>query len=82
MTVAGTSGAGDAHMAGLLAGLSAGLDLAEAQALATLMGAASVTSAHTIHPGVTREMLASLLRLRPSSSPRLSALLDEHDPGR
>jgi ribokinase len=82
VTVAGTSGAGDAHMAGLLAGLSTGLDLAEAQDLATLMGAASVTSAHTIHPGITREMLASLLRLRPGSSPRLSALLDEHDPGR
>ena len=80
--VAGTSGAGDAHLAGLLAGLSAGLDLADAQILATLMGAASVTSPHTIHPGITRGMLASLLRLRACSSPRLGALLDEHDAGR
>jgi ribokinase len=46
--VAGTSGAGDAHFAGLLAGLCAGLDLADSQALAALMGAASVTSPH--HP--------------------------------
>jgi ribokinase len=75
--VAGTSGAGDAHFAGLLAGLSAGLDLADSQVLAALMGAASVTSPHTIHPGITRAMLASLLRLCPGSTPRLAALLDE-----
>ena len=75
--VAGTSGAGDAHLAGLVAGLSAGLQLSDAQILATLVGAASVTSPHTIHPGVTRKMLASLLRLRPDCPPHLAALLDE-----
>jgi ribokinase len=75
--VAGTSGAGDAHVAGLIAGLSAGLALSEAQVLGDLMGAASVTSPHTIHPGITRKMLAALLRLRPDPAPRLAALLDE-----
>jgi ribokinase len=82
VNVAGTSGAGDAYFAGLLAGLSAGLDLADSQTLAALMGAASVTSPHTIHPGITRGMLASLLPLVPDPSPRLSALLDEQGAGR
>ena len=75
--VAGTSGAGDAHFAGLLAGLSAGLDLGESQALAALMGAASVTSPHTIHPGVTRGLLASLIRFLPGPVSALSVLLDQ-----
>jgi sugar/nucleoside kinase (ribokinase family) len=58
--VASTSGAGDAHFAGILAGLAAGLPLPSAQQLGTLVAAASVTSPHTIHKGVTREMLWEL----------------------
>jgi sugar/nucleoside kinase (ribokinase family) len=48
----GTAGAGDAHLAGLLAGLSWGLDLSHAQEVGTLVAAQSVTSPHTIHPGI------------------------------
>ncbi len=55
--VASTGGAGDAHFAGILAGLAAGLGLPGAQELGTLLAAASVTSPHTIHQGVTRAML-------------------------
>ena len=55
--VASTGGAGDAHFAGILAGLAAGLDLPAAQQLGTLVAAASVTSPHTIHKNLTRELL-------------------------
>jgi sugar/nucleoside kinase (ribokinase family) len=48
--VEGTAGAGDAHLAGLLAGLSLGLSIAEALPLAALAAAASVSSRHTINP--------------------------------
>ncbi len=49
VTVVSTAGAGDAHLAGLLSGLAAGLSLADAHALAALVAALSVTSPHTIH---------------------------------
>jgi len=52
-----TAGAGDAHLAGMIAGLSAGLDLAQAQELASLAAAMSVTSPHTIHPDLDGESL-------------------------
>ena len=58
--VESTGGAGDAHFAGILAGLAAGLALPAAQQLGTLVAAASVTSPHTIHKGITREMLREL----------------------
>jgi ribokinase len=58
--VASTGGAGDAHFAGIVAGLAAGLALPSAQELGTLLAAASVTSPHTIHMGVTRDMLREL----------------------
>ncbi len=74
--VEGTSGAGDAHFSGLLAGLAAGLDLAEAQQLATVVAAASVTSVHTIHPFLTADLLRSMLRLRALTAPHAAALLD------
>jgi ribokinase len=48
----GAAGAGDAHLSGLLAGLTWNLDLAHAQELGTLVAAQSVTSPHTIHPGI------------------------------
>jgi ribokinase len=50
--VAGTAGAGDAHLAGLLCGLSAGLEIREALHGAARVAAASVTSPHTIHPDI------------------------------
>ncbi len=59
-----TSGAGDAHFAGILAGLAAGLPLGEAQQLGTLLAAASVTSPHTIHTGIDRPLLREVAALR------------------
>jgi ribokinase len=55
--VQSTAGAGDAHLAGIIAGLVAGLALPEAQQLGTLVAALSVTSPHTIHKGIDRESL-------------------------
>ncbi|MHC4591914.1 MAG: carbohydrate kinase family protein [Planctomycetota bacterium] len=52
-----TAGAGDAHFAGVLAGLASGLPLAEAQELAVLVAALSVTSPHTINKEIGRESL-------------------------
>ncbi|MCX7038221.1 MAG: PfkB family carbohydrate kinase [Spirochaetes bacterium] len=42
----GTAGAGDAHLAGLIAGLAAGLSLAGAQQMATIVAAASARRWH------------------------------------
>ena len=55
--VENTAGAGDAHLSGIIAGLVAGLPLAEAQQLGTLVSGVSVTSPHTIHPDVNRNRL-------------------------
>lgn len=55
--VASTAGAGDAFLSGLIAGKVAGLSLAESQGLATLVAGLSVTSPHTIHPGLNRRTL-------------------------
>ena len=55
-----SAGAGDAHFAALLAGLAANLTLPQAQELATLTAACSVTSPHTIHPTLDRTLLAVL----------------------
>jgi sugar/nucleoside kinase (ribokinase family) len=70
-----TAGAGDAHLAGVLAGLAAGLPLAEAQELGTLAGSASVTSPHTIHPALDAALLRGLCGARPATSPAVRALL-------
>jgi ribokinase len=75
----GTAGAGDAHLAGILAGLAAGLTLAEAQQLGTIVAAASVTSPHTIHPGIDGRMLRSLAGSRGYLAPRVRALLDNRN---
>jgi sugar/nucleoside kinase (ribokinase family) len=50
--VRGSAGAGDAHLAAMLAGLTAGLSLSKAQQLAALAAAVSVTSPDTIHHGL------------------------------
>jgi len=55
--VQSAAGAGDAHFSGILAGLAAGLPLADAQWVGILAGAMSVTSPHTIHPGIDRPSL-------------------------
>jgi sugar/nucleoside kinase (ribokinase family) len=55
--VASAAGAGDAHLAGIVVGLTAGLSLPEAQQLGTLVAGISVTSPHTIAPGIDRESL-------------------------
>lgn len=46
---AGTAGAGDAHLGGILVGLAAGLTMAEAHELGVLTAACSVTSPDTIN---------------------------------
>lgn len=52
-----SAGAGDAHLAGIITGLSYGLGLKHSQILGNLMGAFSVTSPHTIHPDLNRKNL-------------------------
>jgi sugar/nucleoside kinase (ribokinase family) len=59
-TVVGTAGAGDAHLAGIIAGLAAGLAMAQAHELGALVAALSVTSPHTIAPEVERGSLRTL----------------------
>jgi sugar/nucleoside kinase (ribokinase family) len=55
--VRSAAGAGDAHFSGILAGLAAGLSLVDAQWIGILAGAMSVTSPHTIDPGIDRRTL-------------------------
>ena len=69
--VVSTAGAGDAHVAGIIAGLVAGLTLPQAQELGTLVAAHSVTSPHTIDKRIDREALQAFAeeRLSPVSAP-------------
>lgn len=55
--VVNTAGAGDAHLSGIVAGLVAGLTMSQAQEAGTLVAALSVTSPHTIAPGIDRQSL-------------------------
>jgi sugar/nucleoside kinase (ribokinase family) len=57
-----TAGAGDAFTAGVIAGITCGLSLKNAQQLGTLTGGASVTSPHTINKDITRNMLKDLAK--------------------
>jgi sugar/nucleoside kinase (ribokinase family) len=57
-----TAGAGDAFLAGVIAGICAGLPLFSAHELGVLSGAYSVTSPHTIHKGLNRENLSEFSR--------------------
>jgi sugar/nucleoside kinase (ribokinase family) len=57
--IASTAGAGDAFLAGLIVGRVAGLAMTDSQYLATLVAGLSVTSPHTIHPGLNRQTLRS-----------------------
>jgi sugar/nucleoside kinase (ribokinase family) len=63
--VASTAGAGDAYLAGAIAGLVAGFPLAQAQELGTLVAALSVTSPHTIHPEIERSSLKTFASTLP-----------------
>jgi sugar/nucleoside kinase (ribokinase family) len=55
--VAGTAGAGDAHLAGILVGLAAGLPMREAHQLGVLTAAVAVQSPHTINFELDRAAL-------------------------
>jgi sugar/nucleoside kinase (ribokinase family) len=56
-----TAGAGDAFFSGMLTGLALGLHIFEAQQLASLIAALSVTSPDTIHKGIDRSSLRKFL---------------------
>lgn len=56
-----TAGAGDAHLAGAIVGLVAGLDLGLANQLATTVSRLAVTSPHTIHPDLDAAMVEGAL---------------------
>jgi sugar/nucleoside kinase (ribokinase family) len=60
--VVNTAGAGDAHFAGLLAGIAAGLSLSSAHELARLTAALKVTSPHTLHKGIQPASLLEFAR--------------------
>jgi sugar/nucleoside kinase (ribokinase family) len=76
--VVSTAGAGDALLAGIIAGLSAGLPLANpkddnlhktseidsAIGLGLALAAMSITSPHTIHPGIDLESLLTFVRAK------------------
>jgi sugar/nucleoside kinase (ribokinase family) len=55
--VASTAGAGDAFLAGLIVGKVAELSMVDSQYLASLVAGLSVTSPHTIHPGLNCQTL-------------------------
>ena len=70
-----TAGAGDAHLAGTVAGLVAGLNLHQAQELGNLVAAVSVTSPHTIHPEIERALHSYVADALICSSPEVLNLL-------
>lgn len=51
--VRSTAGAGDAHLAGIVTGLTSGLDVHAANRFGALVSGLKVTSAHTINPDIT-----------------------------
>lgn len=55
--VISSAGAGDAHLAGIIVGLIVGFHLFKAHELGSLAASLSVTSPHTIHPGINRKSL-------------------------
>lgn len=60
--VAGTAGAGDAHLAGLVVAIARGLPLAAANRYAALVSGLKVMSRHTINPDVTAERVREAAR--------------------
>jgi sugar/nucleoside kinase (ribokinase family) len=55
-----TGGAGDAHLAGVIAGIVCGLPLSEALEIGTTIAAGSVSSPHTINFEISRNDLAEI----------------------
>jgi sugar/nucleoside kinase (ribokinase family) len=75
--VVGTAGAGDAHLAGIIAGVACGLPLAQAHELGALTAAMSVTSPHTISKEITRVTLSAFARtIDASISPAVARFLN------
>ncbi len=75
--VASTAGAGDAHLSGLVVGLAVGLDLAAANAFASLVSSATVRSPHTIDPDLGPAAVLRLAsRLGRTLPPALVDVLD------
>jgi len=62
INVVSTAGAGDAFLSGIIAGITAGLSLRDAQQLGALTGSASVTSPHTINKEIDRQLLFNLMK--------------------
>jgi ribokinase len=78
-----TAGAGDAFLAGVIAGRSAGLNLQEAQELGMLVAAHAVTSPHTIDARINREALGAFARqARLVLSAPVAQFLTGHNPFR
>jgi sugar/nucleoside kinase (ribokinase family) len=76
--VVSTAGAGDAHLAGIVVGLMAGLDLAAANGFAALVSALKVTSPHTINPDIDpRSVVEAAFRRGLPLPESLVELLDE-----
>jgi sugar/nucleoside kinase (ribokinase family) len=61
-TLVSTAGAGDAHLAGVITGLTAGLSFSESHELGALIAGLSVTSPHTIEKTIGRDTLFSFAR--------------------
>lgn len=57
-----SAGAGDAHLAGVIAGLTAGLSFSGSHELGALIAGLSVTSPHTIEKTIGRDALLSFSR--------------------
>jgi len=62
VNVKNTAGAGDAHFAGIIVGLTVGYSLQEAHQLGALVSSYSVTSQHTIHKELNRESIFALAK--------------------
>jgi sugar/nucleoside kinase (ribokinase family) len=81
--VAGTAGAGDAHLAGVVAATVAGAALGEANHFASLISGLSVSSADTIHPALDARYVAGAAeRLRHPLSAEVQAMLEQSDSAR
>ena len=75
--VVSTAGAGDAFLAGLICGMTAGLDFSQAHEIGTLTGGLSVTSPHTIHKGINKQSLSEFARSsRPDISDKVKKILE------
>ena len=73
-------GTGDAHLAGLIVGLTIGLSMEEAQQLATLTGGSSVESPHTINHETDRKSLRILAdRSRSAVNKNVYKFLEDKD---